>query len=167
LGGKSLGASGSGGSSKRLRVVGGVVEEVAALDPNAVSMQTNALMVAELSRGTGGGSAPKDLSKLGAELPDAASWPAIRAAFAESDKSRKQLALEVDRLKEELEAVGGGGSGGGNGSAAASPRVGGKKATFAPIAGAAGGSSPVFAKAKAARAVAAKTAAGNAAAALI
>jgi len=83
-------------------------------------------MVAELSKGGAGASAPKDLGKLGAELPDAASWPAIRAAVAAADRRAKDLAMENERLKEQIEASGGGGG------VAATPLRPGKKATFAP-----------------------------------
>ena len=112
----AAGGASPGGSSKRLRVIGGVTEEAAA-DPNSVSMQTNALMVADLAKGSGGGGAPKDLSKLGDAPPDAITWPGIKAAVAAADRRAKDLAMEVERLKEQLDSGGGSGSG-------ASPRTG-------------------------------------------
>jgi hypothetical protein len=131
---------GGGGGSKRLRVIGGVEE--AAADPNAVSMQANALMVAELARGgagaAGAGGAPKDLGKLGSELPDAASWPSIRTAVAAADRRAKDLAVENERLRERLAEGGGGGGGEGSEGAGGAGGAGGavlqraRKAAFSP-----------------------------------
>lgn len=104
-------------------------------------------MVAELSKGGASASAPKDLGKLSAELPDAASWPAIRAAVAAADRRAKDLAMENERLKEQIESGGGGGASGGG---ASMPRAS-KKAAFAPSsAGATASSAAAKLKARAA-----------------
>jgi hypothetical protein len=114
--------AGGGGGGKRLRVIGGVKEEAA--DPDAVAMHTNALMVASLASGGAGGAAPRDLSALGDEVPDAVTWPAIRAAIAASDRRAKDLAKEVERLR--AEHAEGGAEGGTSAVAARSKR------TFSP-----------------------------------
>jgi hypothetical protein len=110
-------------------------------------------MVASLSRGGGGGGggAPKDLSQLSAELPDAAAWPAIRAAVAAADKKSRALLADNERLRTQLEeaAAATAGDAAGGAGQAASPRKG-AKSTFAPtVAGAAADGASGAAKARA------------------
>ena len=121
------------GGSKRLRVVGGVQEAPA--DPNAVSMQTNSLMVEQLARGGGGGAgARRDLGKLPDAPPDAATWPAIKAAVADADRRAKELSAECERLRSRLEdaeaAAAAGATGGAAAAGSISPRI---KRQFAPV----------------------------------
>ena len=135
------GAAGAAGAPKRLRVVAGIREDAAPADPNAVSMHTNALMVSQLARGSdggaggggGGGFVSRDLSALPIAAPDEMAWAAIRATVTERDKQRKELAVEVERLRDQLEQA----TCGGEGGAAASPLRATKK-SFAPTAAASG-----------------------------